>query len=88
MDALKTHEEKALAFPHTCFDAVNAYLSHMKTETQKAGIPFHVVLFDKLESTIPAEITEKDFTHILSNLLTNAFHACLDVPDASIQVYL
>ena len=88
MEALKTHEEKALTIPHTCFDTVNAYLSHMKAETHKAGIPFHIVLFDKLESTIPAEITEKDFTHMLSDLLANAFHACLDVPDASIQVYL
>ena len=88
VDALKTHEEKLHDFPHTCFETVNGTLSYMKTEAQRAGIPFQIVLFDTLESTIPQVITEDDFNHILSDLLANAIHACVDVPSASIQVYL
>ena len=88
IEAVDTHEKKRLDFPHTGFDTIDASLSLMKSETLNAGIPFEVVLFDSLRSTIPDEITEDDFNHMLSNLLSNAFNACLDVSRASIQVYL
>lgn len=88
VEALETHEEKIHDFPHTRFDTVNASLSYMKSEALKAGIPFQVVLFDTLESTISQEISEDDFNHMLSDLLANAIHACGNVPSASIQVYL
>lgn len=87
-EALRTHEEKALDFPRTHFDTINATLSYMKSEAQKSDIPFHIVLFDKLESTIPKEITEDDFNHVLSDLLANALNACRDISNASIRVYL
>ena len=88
MDALETHQKKALACPPTGFDTVNATLSYMKSEAQNAGIPFHVVLFDDLVSTIPEKISEDDFNHMLSDLLANALNACKGIAGASIQVYL
>ena len=88
MDALETHQKKALNCPPTSFDTVNATLSYMKSEAQNAGIPFHVVPFDDLVSTIPEKISEDDFNHMLSDLLANALNACRNVSNASIQVYL
>lgn len=88
MDALETHQKKVLDCPPTGFDTVNATLSFMKSEAQNAGIPFHVVLFDNLVSTIPGKISEDDFNHMLSDLLANALNACRNVSNASIQVYL
>lgn len=88
MDALETHQRKALNCPPTGFDTVNATLSYMKSEAQNVGIPFHVVLFDDLVSTIPEKISEDDFNHMLSDLLANALNACRDISGASIQVYL
>ena len=88
IEAVDTHEKKRLDFPHTGFDTIDASLSLMKSETLNAGIPFEVVLFDTAGAFIPDEITEDDFNHMLSNLLSNAFNACLDVSGASIQVYL
>lgn len=88
MDALETHQKKVLDCSPTGFDTVNATLSYMKSEAQNSGIPFHVVLFDDLVSTIPEKISEADFNHMLSDLLANALNACRNVSGASIQVYL
>lgn len=88
IDALETHQKKVLDYPPTDFDTVNATLSYIKSESQNAGIPFHVVLFDDLASTIPEKITEDEFNHMLSDLLANALNACKNISNASIQVYL
>ena len=88
VEALETHEKKIHDFPHTCYETVNGTLSYMKSEAQRDSIPFHIVLFDKLESTIPEEISEDDFNHMLSDLLANALNACKNIPSASVQVYL
>ena len=85
---LDDYHKGACRLSQTAFDSVNAVLSYMQSEALKNHIPYEVVLFDSLVSTIPAEITEKDFTHILSDLLSNAINACKDIPSASIQVYL
>ena len=74
--------------PQTAFELTNATLSFMHSEAKNTGIPFQVMFFDNLESTIPDEITEDDFTHLLSDLLANAMNACVDIASASIQVYL
>ena len=87
-ETLEKYHQEILHLPQTSFDSVNAVLSFMQSEALNAGIPYEVVLFDNLDSTIPAEITENDFTHILSDLLANAVNACRDIPSSSIQVYL
>ena len=86
--AVSTYQQEILRLPQTAFDSVNAILSYMQTESLKHNIPFHVMLFDNLASTIPAAITENDFTHMLSDLLSNAINACKDIPSSSVQVYL
>ena len=88
VETLAGYQQEILRLPQTSFDSVNAVLSYMQTESLKQDIPFQVMLFDGLDSTIPAEIVENDFTHILSDLLANAVNACKDIPSASIQVYL
>lgn len=87
-ETLEKYQQEILHLPQTSFDSVNAILSFMQSEALNAGVPYEVVLFDSLDSIIPAEITENDFTHILSDLLENAVNACQDIPSASIQVYL
>ena len=87
-EMLEKYQQEILHLPQTAFDSVNAVLSYMQSEALKAGIPYQVVLFDNLDSTIPNEIGEDDFTHILSDLLANALNACKGIPSASIQIYL
>ena len=87
-ETLEKYHQEILQLPQTSFDSVNAVLSYMQSEALKAGIPYQVMLFDNLDSTIPAEIAEDDFTHILSDLLANAINACKDIPASSIQIYL
>ena len=79
-------ENKDLA--PTVFEYINATLSFTSSEAQRVGIPFQVMFFDNLESTIPNEITEDDFSHLLSDLMSNAMNACIDTAGSSIQVYL
>lgn len=88
VETLANYQQEILRLPQTDFDSVNAILSYMQAESLKQNIPFQLMLFDTLDSTIPAEITENDFTHILSDLLSNAIHACKDIPSSSIQIYL
>jgi len=87
-ETLEKYQQEILHLPQTAFDSVNAILSYMQSEALNASIPYQVVIFDNLYSTIPAEIEENDFTHILGDLLANAINACKDTPSASIQVYL
>lgn len=74
--------------PQTAFEFTNATISFMYSEAKKANIPFQVVLYDNLNSTIPEIIKEDDFNHLLSDLLTNALNACANISDASIVSYL
>ena len=87
-ETLEKYQQEVLHLPQTSFDSVNAVLSFMQSEALNAGVPYEVVLFDNLDSTIPAEITENDFIHILSDLLANAVNACRDIPSASVRIYL
>ena len=87
-ETLANYQQEIMRLPQTAFDSVNAILSYMQTESLKANIPFQVMLFDDLASTIPSEIAEDDFTHMLSDLLANAINACKNSSSASIQVYL
>lgn len=75
-------------FPQTDFEYINAAISFMYSEAKSAGIPFQIMLFDNLKSTIPEEITEDDFCHLLSDLLSNALHACTGISGAFILLYL
>ena len=87
-ETLEKYQQEILHLPQTTFDSVNAVLSYMQSEALNAGIPYQVVLFDRLDSTIPSEIIMDDFTHLLSDLLANAINACKNMPSASVQVYL
>ena len=87
-EIVANYQKEIMHLPQTSFDSVNAILSYMQTESLKYNIPFQVMLFDNLDSTIPIEIAEDDFIHILSDLLANAINACKDISSASIQVYL
>lgn len=88
VEILANYEKELIHLPQTSFDSVNAVLSYMYTEALKSKIPYQIILFDDLTSTIPAKITEDDFTHILSDLLTNAINACQNIESAFIQIYL
>ena len=87
-EILKEQETLNRNVPQTAFEFTNATLSFMYSEAKKTNIPFQVVLYDNLNSTIPEEITEDDFNHLLSDLLTNALNACADISGASIVAYL
>ena len=87
-ETLEKYQQEILHLPQTAFDSVNAILSYMQSEALNAGIPYQVVLFDRLDSTIPSEIIMDDFNHLLSDLLANAINACKNMPSASVQVYL
>lgn len=88
VEMLEDHEKKIVNLPQTGFEFTNATISFMYSESKRAGIPFQIMLFDDLKSTIPDEITETDFNHLLTDLLANALNACRDVSSASIQIYL
>lgn len=88
VNMLETYHNEIMNLPKTGFDSINATLSFMYSEASKTGIPFHVVLYDNLKTTIPNEITEDDFNHILSDLLINAINACKNCSSGSIQIYL
>lgn len=88
LETLEKYQQEILHLPQTAFDPVNAILTYMQTKSLKENIPYQIILFDDLSTTIPAEIAEKDFIHILGDLLDNAINACKNIPSANIQVYL
>ena len=88
VNMLETYHNEIMHLPKTGFDSINATLSFMHSEASKGNIPFQIVLYDNLKSTIPDEITEDDFNHMLSDLLSNAINACKNASSGSIQIYL
>lgn len=88
VNMLETYHNEIMNLPKTGFDSINATLSFMHSEASKTEIPFQIVLYDNLKTTIPDEITEDDFNHMLSDLLSNAINACKNVSSRSIQIYL
>ena len=88
VEILSNYQKEIVSLPSTAFDTVNAVLSYMQSQSLKESIAYQVILFDDLTSTIPSEISEDDFIHILSDLLTNAINACRNIPSAAIQIYL
>ena len=88
VNMLETYHNEIMNLPKTGFDSINATLSFMHSEASKSDIPFQVVLYDNLKSTIPDEIKEDDFNHMLSDLLSNAINACKNASSGSIQIYL
>lgn len=88
VDMLETYHNEIMNLPKTSFDSINATISFMHSEASKTDIPFQVVLYDNLKTTIPNEIIEDDFNHMLSDLLINAINACKDITSGSIQIYL
>ena len=88
MEILAAYEKERLKLPETKFHSINAVLSYMRNEALKLKITYQIMLFDDLATTIPGKITEDDFIHILSDLLTNSLNACIDTDSAFIQIYL
>lgn len=88
VEILAAYEKGRIQLPETSFPSVNAILSFTQTEAIKQNISYQVMLFDDLTSTIPTKITEKDFTHMLSDLLANSLNACKDNDSSFIQIYL
>ena len=88
VNILETYHNEIMNLPKTGFDSINATLFFMHSEASKTGIPFQIVLYDNLKTTIPDEITEDDFNHMLSDLLINAINACKNISSGSIQIYL
>lgn len=87
-EILTNYQQEILQLPLAAFHSVNAVLSYMQSLALKDNIQYQLILFDDLTSTIPNEISEDDFIHILSDLLTNAIDACRNTPSSAIQIYL
>lgn len=87
-ETLANYQQEILQLPLSAYNSVNAVLSYMQSLALKDNIQYQLILFDNLTSTIPNEISEDDFIHILSDLLTNAINACRNIPSAAIQIYL
>lgn len=87
--AVVTYEKERIPhLPETLYPSVNAVLSYMQTEALKHNIPYQVLLFDDLSDTIPKEVSEDDFVHLLSDLLANAINACRNTNSGMVQIYL
>lgn len=87
-EILANYQQEIQQLPLSAFNSVNAILSYMQSLALKENIQYQLILFDDLTSTIPSEISEDDFVHILSDLLTNAINACRNTPSSAIQIYL
>lgn len=88
VEILTNYEQEILRVPSTGFDSINAILAFMQTEALKHNISYQVILFNPLTSMIPKEISENDFVHILSDLLSNAIYASKNTTLATIRIYL
>lgn len=87
-EILANYQQEVQQLPLSAFNSVNAVLSYMQSLALQDNIQYQLILFDDLTSTIPSEISEDDFVHILSDLLTNAINACRNIPSSAIQIYL
>ena len=74
---------------HTTIEALNLQLNHFEKRAVMEKITFQVHIACSLENNIPNNISETDLTHLLSNLLDNAFIAAsyTENPTILLQLY-
>ena len=85
---LTSYEKGLLPISSTGFSSVNAVLMFMQKNAQQLGIRYQFMLSDPLSAIIPSIISEKDFSHLLSDLLDNAVIAAKDSSSCSIQIHM
>ena len=88
LEILTGYEKNLLPIPSTGFSSVNAVLIFMQKNAHQLGIRYQFMLTDSLSEIIPSVISEKDFSHLLSDLLDNAIIAAKDSPSGTIQIHM
>ena len=88
LEILTGYEKNLLPIPSTGFSSVNAVLIFMQKNAHQLGIRYQFMLTDSLSAIIPSVISEKDFSHLLSDLLDNAIIATKDSPSGTIQIHM
>lgn len=80
--------QKSMPITSTGFASVNGVLMFMQKKATNAGIEFQFLFSNPLNAVIPSVISEKDFSHLLSDLLDNAIIAANAFPSGSIQIHM
>ena len=79
---------KEYATYSTNIEALNLQLNHFSKRASIEDITFHVHIACNLEDYIPKSISTTDLSHLLSNLLDNAFIAASYTENPTIQLQL
>lgn len=85
---MNSYEQDLFPLPSTDFASVNGVLMFMRKKAADAGIEFQLLLSHPLTAAIPSSIPEKDFSHLLSDLLDNAIIAAKSSPSGRIQIHM
>lgn len=85
---LSNYERELLPLPSTGFSSVNGVLMFMQQKALQAGIKFQFLLSDNPSGIIPDMIPEKDFSHLLSDLLDNAIIAANSSLSGMVRIHM
>ena len=85
---LNSYEQELYPLPSTGLTSVNGVLVFMQQKALQAGIQFQFIFSNSPSSVIPDKIPEKDFSHLLSDLLDNAVIAAGCFPSGIVRVHM
>lgn len=88
LEILTSYEKDLLPIPSTGFSSVNAVVMFMQKNAYQLGIQYQLMLSNPLSEIIPSVISEKDFSHLLSDLLDNAIIAAKTSSPSAIQIHM
>lgn len=88
MTFLDNSEQKSMPITSTDFASVNGVLMFMRKKATDMGIEFQFLFSHPLAAAVPSSISEKEFLHLLSDLLDNAIIAAGTSPSGSIQIHM
>jgi len=89
LGTIRNISHKEYATYSTNIETLNLQLNHFSKRASIEDITFHVHIACNLEDYIPKSISTTDLSHLLSNLLDNAFIAAsyMETPTIQLQLY-
>lgn len=88
LNILAGYEKNLLPISSTGFSSADAILIFMQNKALKLNIGYQFMLSDPPSAVIPSMISEKDFSHLLSDLLDNAVIAAKDSSPGRVQIHM
>ena len=88
LSILNRYEQDFYTLPSTGYASINGVLMFMQQKASQLKIQYQLIISDNPSTVIPDTISEKDFSHLLSDLLDNAIIAARNSYSGIVRIHM